>query len=158
MGSGHRAISIGLLTYRHITSLHVRRPRSSTMKESSWTHVVLPNQYISARARLKAKLRRLARAANWLPDVVWPAAAERAARLLPPQRENGPQRQATNWCTNFNYSLGLGFGDGLGLWLSSPFGTSSTIRAWARVRVLGYGSGVRGMEKQSHVTARWRVI
>ena len=26
---------------------------------------------------------------------------------------------AANWCTNFNYSLGLGFRDGLGLWLSS---------------------------------------
>ena len=26
---------------------------------------------------------------------------------------------AENWCTIFNYSLGLGFGDGLGLWLSS---------------------------------------
>ena len=26
---------------------------------------------------------------------------------------------ASNWCTNFNCSLGLGFGDGLGLWLRS---------------------------------------
>ena len=39
---------------------------------------------------------------------------------------------AANWCTNFNYSLGLGFGDGLG--------TSSAFRGW--VRVLGYGFGL----------------
>ena len=29
------------------------------------------------------------------------------------------------------------------------FGTSSTIRGWVRVRVLGYGSGVRGRKAKS---------
>ena len=36
------------------------------------------------------------------------------------------------------------------------FGTSSAFGGW--VRVLGYGFGVRGAEKSSHVTTRWRVI
>ena len=60
-----------------------------------------------------------------------------------------------NWCTNFNCSLGLGFGDGLGLWLSS----GHLLLSGVRVRVLGYGSGVRGRKvKSRRVTARWRVI
>ena len=29
------------------------------------------------------------------------------------------------------------------------FGTSSTFRGWVRVRVLGYGSGVRGRKVKS---------
>ena len=36
------------------------------------------------------------------------------------------------------------------------FGTSSAFRGWVRVRVLDYGSGVRGIKV--NVTARWRVI
>ena len=82
---------------------------------------------------------------------------------------------AANLCTNFNCSLGLGFGDGLGLrpcygplflsrrarrkkgtmtWAQLgpmvKFGTSSAFRGWVRVRVLGYGFGVKG--KKSKVT------
>ena len=51
-------------------------------------------------------------------------------------------------CTNFNCSLGLGFGDGLGLWLSSGH-LLYTFRGWVRVRVLVYGSGVRGRKVKS---------
>ena len=32
------------------------------------------------------------------------------------------------------------------------FGTSSTFRGWVRVRVLGYGSGVRDRNEKSKVT------
>ena len=67
---------------------------------------------------------------------------------------------AANWCTNLrlNCSIGfrLGFGDGLAVRVMVRFGTPSTFREWARVRVLGYGFGIRG--KKSHVTACWRVI
>ena len=42
------------------------------------------------------------------------------------------------------------------------FWTSSAFRGWVRVRVLGYGFGVRNknviVNLLSHVTARWRVI
>ena len=58
-------------------------------------------------------------------------------------------RGAANCCTNFNCSLGLGFGDGLGLWLSNEFRTSSAFRGWVRVRALGYGFGVRSKKVKS---------
>ena len=53
-----------------------------------------------------------------------------------------------NWCTSFNCSLGLGFGLG---WVRVmvEFGTSSAFRGWVRVRVLGYGLGVRGRKVKS---------
>ena len=53
---------------------------------------------------------------------------------------------AANCCTNFNCSLGLGFG-----WVRVmvEFGTSSAFRGWVRVRVLGYGFGVRGRKVKS---------
>ena len=39
------------------------------------------------------------------------------------------------------------------------FGTSSAFKKWVRVRVLGYGFGVRGREVKSRdCAARWRVI
>ena len=45
-------------------------------------------------------------------------------------------------------SLGLGFGDRLGLWLSSGHLLLSGD-GFFRVRVLGYGSGVRGRKVKS---------
>ena len=50
-------------------------------------------------------------------------------------------------------------GHGLGLWLSSGHLLLLGVRGWVRVKILGYGFGLRGRKvKQSHVTARWRVI
>ena len=49
----------------------------------------------------------------------------------------------------FYCSLGLGFGDGLGLWLSSGHLLLSGDGLVVRVRVLGYGFGVRGRKVKS---------